>query len=287
MVDLSIVIVSYNTQDITAKCIRSLLTSLQTTPQVTFEIIVVDNNSQDGSLETLEKLPVHLISLPENVGFGRANNRGVAVSQGMYVLYLNSDVIIDKVDFEAVLNYLDAQKEIGVLTVKVNLLKNGIDPASHRGFPTLWRSFCYFTGLERFLGRFRPLQGIFGGYHLLQYNLDEVHEIDSPTGAFYLTRKEILDKIGGFDEKFFMYGEDLDLSFRIKELGYKIVYYPYYYVTHLKYSSGLKQAKTTVRTNTRKHFYEAMQIFYDKHYSKLHPGFVNSFVRLIIDLKQR
>lgn len=285
MVDLSVIIISFNTREITAKSIDSLVTSLQSS-RISYEIIVVDNASTDGSLDMLHSKPVRVLALPENLGFGKANNRGVAISQGKYILYLNSDVIIDHVDFADVLKYMDDNRDIGVLTVKVNLLKNGIDPASHRGFPTLWRSFTYFSGLEKTLGRFSAFKKLFGGYHLLQHDLQSVHEIDSPTGAFYLTRKEILDTVGGFDEKFFMYGEDLDLSFRIKEAGYKIMYFPKYMVTHLKHASGLRQETNTIRNKTKKHFYEAMRIFYDKHYARRYPPVVNGLVHMVIDLKK-
>ena len=106
---------------------------------------------------------------------------------------------------------MEQDSSIGVMTVKVVLPDGSLDPASHRGFPTIWRSFSYYSGLEKVFGKLPFLNRAFGGYHLTYENLKKRHEIDSPTGAFYLTRKETFDKVNGFDESFFMYGEDLDL----------------------------------------------------------------------------
>ncbi len=285
---LSIIILSYNTKDITLKCLRSVYQSLNTDS----EVIVVDNASTDGSKETLADFGhgrdnFRLIENKKNLGYPAGNNQAIKVAHGQYILLLNSDVIIKELNFDKVLNYLDENKNIGVLTVKV-LLNNGqIDPASHRGFPTIWNSFCYFLKLEKLFSRVPFLNKVFCGYHLTWNNLNSIHEIDSPNGAFYLTRKDILDKIGGFDEHFFMYGEDLDLSYRIKRLGYKIVYYPHYQVTHLKYVSGLKKDDIVTKKTTKKYFFEAMKIFYQKHYASYSPTLLNKLIYFFIELKYR
>lgn len=289
--NLSIVIISYNTEKITRNCIESVVESINN--KIDYEIVVVDNASTDGSVEKIKNLVqiipsnnLKIIENRENVGFGRANNQGVKNAKGKYVLFLNSDVVIDKVDFQELMTYLDKNVDIGALTVKVRLINNQIDPASHRGFPTLWRSFCFFSGLEGTFGDVYFLKKIFGGYHLLHNNFNTIHEIDSPSGAFFLIRTELFRKLGGFDDKFFMYGEDLDLAYRIKEQGYKIIYYPKWSVTHLKYQSGLQKDLKTKAT-IKRHFYKAMKIFYKKHYEKQYFWFLNKLIYHFIDLKEK
>jgi GT2 family glycosyltransferase len=116
--------------------------------------------------------------------------------------------------------------------------------------------------------------------------MKSIHEIDSPSGAFFLMKKPIIDKVGGFDERFFMYGEDLDLALRIREAGFKIDYYPHLKITHLKYRSGLNSGRET-STRTRSHFYQAMKLFFQKHYSLSYPGWFNGLVLRTIDMLAR
>ncbi len=298
MPDISIIILSYNTQSITKRCLTTVIKSVASQKDLEAEIIVVDNGSQDGSVEMIKKiqnskfktqndnLKLKTIFNTKNVGYPKGNNQGLEVAEGKYVLFLNSDVIIAELNFKDILNYLDKHQEVGVLTVKVNLPTGTIDPASHRGFPTPWNSICYFLRLEKLLGRVGSLGKLCGGYHLTGLDLDTIHEIDSPSGAFYLTRKEILKKTGGFDEDFFMYGEDLDLSYRIKENGYKVIYFPRYAVTHLKHVSGLKTNDQETRNKTKGYFYKAMKIFYKKHYEAHNPWFLNMCVYFFIKLKE-
>ncbi|MDP3974570.1 MAG: glycosyltransferase family 2 protein, partial [bacterium] len=249
MPDLSVIVLSYNTNKLTANTLLKLYNSLKKS-RVKSEIIVVDNGSIDDSVEMIkrfkearsnENIIIKTIFNKKNLGFPKGNNQGIKISAGRNILFLNSDVLIDDMDWNQLLSYFESRKDVGVLTVKIMLTNNKIDPASHRGFPTVWNSFCYFSKLERVFGKIPGINRLFGGYHITYKSLNKIHEIDSPSGAFYLTRKKILDTIDGFDDKtFFLYGEDIDLSFRIKELGYKILYYPKYSVLHLKSVSGLK-----------------------------------------------
>lgn len=298
MVDLSIIIVSYNTCELIKQCIDALLSSLKSTPALPVEIIIVDNGSTDESVEMLKKytLPISLhtknvtfrtIFNSENLGFSKANNMALEQASGTYILFLNSDVLIQDVNFEDLIYYLNKNPEVGVLTVKVTLPDGHVDWASHRGTPTLWRSFAYFTKLEKLFAHIPKVTKIFGGYHLKYLDINTIHEIDSPSGAFYLTRKNILDKTNGFDTRFFMYGEDLDLSHRIKEMGFKIIYYPLFTVLHLKYKSGIKRGIKKTETNTRNYFYEAMKIFYDKHFGAQNSHMKNRLVHFFIDLKKK
>lgn len=286
--DVSIVVVSYNTEKLTRDTLDAVQRSLKQTPDLSYEIIVVDNASSDNSPAMLKKRKdITFVQSKKNVGFGAGNNIGIQKAKGRYVLLLNSDVIADSVDFKQLVSYMDTHEDVGGLTVRVELPNGEIDPASHRGFPTLWRSFTYFSKLHLLTHNIPLLNKAFGGYHLADRNLNKVHEIDSPTAAFYLIRGNLLKKINGFDEDYFMYGEDLDLSMRIKQLGYSILYYPKYTVVHLKHQSGLKTKKKRTQSVTTFHFYNAMKIFYDKHYASKNIALINWFVHRAIDLKYR
>lgn len=299
MKDLSIIILSYNTKNITKKCIETLLQSLHFSPRLRVEIIIVDNGSIDGSVEMLKQLKSQKLKVKspeiefkiilnsENLGFAKANNEALVIANGKYILFLNSDVLVQDVNFEDLIYYMDKNPDVGVLTVRVRLPSGKIDMASHRGFPTVWSSFTYFTKLEAVFKKAPKFSKIFGGYHLTHLDLNTIHDIDSPSGAFYFTRKSILDKMHGFDTKFFMYGEDLDLSYRIKKLGYKIIYYPLFTVTHLKYRSGFKKGIKKTEDKTKNHFYKAMRVFYDKHFSHKNGKIINKLVHFFIRLKQK
>ncbi len=289
--DVSVVIVSYNTKDLTLQCITKLQKAL-TKSNLQSEVIIVDNNSHDGSQEELRKIAnnrdIKVLCNVDNSGYGKANNLGVALSEGRYILYLNSDVLVpEELNFKALIKDMDLHPLYGALTVRVQLPSGQIDPASHRGFPTVWRSFCYYAGLEKLTSRIPILNKIFGGYHLTHLPLNTKHEIDSPTGAFFLVKKDILDTLKGFDEAFFMYGEDIDLAYRIKRLGYSIIYDPVYTILHLKYQSGLKKTNDTkAQKKTHSYFYNSMVIFYKKHYEKHYPKWISSLVYSAIEWKK-
>ena len=291
MIPLSIIIVSFNTKEIIKKCLLSIKANFAKYP-INYEIIVVDNDSHDGTVEFLLDLKkkqknLHIFLNKANLGFGKANNIGLKKSKGKYILYLNSDAMISDIDFRDLIRVMEMENNIGALTVKVVLSNGEIDPASHRGFPTLWNSFTYFLGLERLFFYVPLLNKIFGGYHLVNLNLNNIHQVDVITGAFLLSKKEILDKIGGFDEDYFAYGEDIEMAFQIKKLGYKIIYYPLWNVLHLKSVSGLKKKRNeVVRKRTSAHFFDSMKIFYNKHYSQNHFWLINKLVFLAIDYKK-
>lgn len=290
MIKLSIIIVSYNTKEILNRCLQSLTNNLSRIKEFKTEVIIVDNNSTDGTksmLQNFQGKATKIIFNKENVGYGKANNQGVQIASGDYILFLNSDVIVGKINFSKIIDYINRNLQVGVVTVKVKLSNGKIDPACHRGFPTLWRSFCYYVGLEKLFGFWPILGQVFGGYHLSFLNKKIIHEIDSPTGAFYLIRKEIFNKIGGFDETFFFYGEDLDLSFQVKKLGYQVIFYPDEEVLHLKYQSGLKGKDLNHRKKIKKYFNHAMKLFYQKNYANSNPKLINSLVYFLIDLKTK
>ena len=276
------------------------------------EVIVVDNGSTDGSAEYLQKLQItnskiqtsskfqtsnikHQTSFKvvfsnKNLGFAGGNNLGLKKARGEFILFLNSDTRIKKQALVKVVDYLSSHDKAGALTPKTELFSGGMDPDCHRGFPTPWASITYFLGLEALF----PKSKIFGQYHQLYLDLDKIHEIDAGFGTFLLTRKKIMDELGGWDEEYFFYGEDLDLFYRIKQLGYKVIFYPQVLVTHYKGGSsglrkesrkmGIKVDKKT-RVKTAQASVKAMEIFYRKFYKEKYPSWLTFLVILGIKAK--
>lgn len=269
---VTVSIVNYNAGTHLLDCLESLE---KISDEVDMEVVVVDNASVDDSIDQAKKkFPnVSFILNKENFGFGKAHNQVLRLLSTEYVLVLNPDIVIEKGVLKKIFEYMDEHKDVGAITPKVVFENGKIDLTAHRGFPTPWASMLYFLGDD-------------SKYHLSKENLNEIHEVDAITGAFLLTRKSILDKVGVFDEDYFMYAEDIDLCYRIKQAGYKVVYFPEVEVLHYKgISSGLKkltQGKSSATLETRQRslnwFYKTMLIFYDKHYKNKYPFFVNWLV---------
>jgi GT2 family glycosyltransferase len=288
MKDISIVILSYNTRDTTIRCIETLEKSLLQSKNVKSEIIIVDNSSSDGSVMAINQIknkghiPKSFFPLNKNIGFTGGNNFGASKASGEFILFLNSDVFIEDVSWKKLILFLKSDDTIAALTVRVNLPNGSLDKASHRGVPTLWNSFCYFAKLEQITKDIPRVNKLFGGYHLAHLDLSTRHQVASVSGAFLLTRRKVFEDISGFDEEFFMYGEDLDLAYRIRESGYKIFYCPEYSVTHLKYQSGKRGTKEGQKI-ARYHFFKSMKIFYNKHFLSKYSSIVSYFVNLIFN----
>lgn len=278
---LSVIIVTHNNQELVLKLLSSLKEAAQNCP-LAIETIIVDNASQDETVKLVRHSypSVRLIQNPENFGFAVANNIGIRTSGGEFILLLNSDTLLHAYSLQKTIAYLNDHKEVGVLTCKVVLEDGKLDPACHRGFPTPWASLTYLLGLETIF----PHIKLFSGYHKWYQDLNSTHEIDSPSGAFYLTKKKVLQEVGLLDEDFFMYGEDLDLSFRIKQAGWKIVYFPFAHVTHLKNRSGILSQSQEIKLRTLNSFYDSMLIFYHKHYKKSYPRAINYIVSITVAL---
>lgn len=269
--ELSIIIVNYNTRDLTTQTIESVINTLKS--NVDYEIILVDNNSTDGSIEFLESnfSQIKIIKNTCNLGFSKANNTAIKQSKGNYVLLLNSDTIVLENCLEECVTYMEKNKDIGVLGCKL-LLENGeLDHACKRGFPKPEASLFYLLKLNRIF----PENKKFGQYTMGYLNEDEVNEVDSLTGAFMMLRREIISEVGLLDEDFFMYGEDLDWCFRIKEAGWKVVYYPKAKIIHYKGGSSKKKGFKTIYE-----FHRAMLLFYNKHYISRYNILVTSSVYL-------
>src|SRR3972149_9447955 len=165
--DLSIIIVSFNTVKVTARCLKSLKSNFSKYKDVSYEVIVVDNGSVDESVEMLEEegrkwSNLKIVLSKKNIGYGKGNNLGVAKSKGEYILYLNSDAIVTDIDFADLIHIFRYDPKVGALTVKVMLTNGQVDPASHRGIPTPWASLSYFLGLEKMFGRVPFVSRFFG-----------------------------------------------------------------------------------------------------------------------------
>ncbi|MGL5676636.1 MAG: glycosyltransferase family 2 protein [Cellulosilyticaceae bacterium] len=268
---LSIIIVNYNTYDLTKQTIESVQEQQLAWP---YEIMLVDNASADGSIEALQEDFRGLIAQGivkvfcngDNLGFSKANNIGIRESKGKYVLLLNSDTYLAEGALEKCMAYIEAanreQIKVGALGCKIVLPDGTLDHACKRGFPTPQASLYYFLGLHKK----NPQK--YGAYMASHLGEDQVGEVECLMGAFMLMPRSVLNHVGFLDEDFFMYGEDIDLCYRIGEGGYRIVYYPEAQLIHYKGGSSKKR-----RTKIIYDFHDAMWLFYKKHYKvKYHRG---------------
>lgn len=269
---LTVVIVNYNVEHFLEQC---LLSVRQASKNVAVEVFVVDNISVDGSVEMVkEKFPeVHLIENKDNVGFSRANNQAIRIAKGEYVLLLNPDTVVEEDTFEKVVEFMDANPNAGGLGVKMIDGKGVFLPESKRGLPTPSVAFYKIFGLSNIFPRSKR----FGKYHLGFLDKDETNEIEILSGAFMLMRKKALDKVGLLDEEFFMYGEDIDLSYRIILGGYKNYYFPETKIIHYKGESTKKSSVNYVFV-----FYNAMIIFAKKHFSQSHANTFSFLIKIAI-----
>jgi hypothetical protein len=257
--DLSIVIVNFNTRELTKQTIDAVCA---TTKNISYEIIVADNStSKKDSYDRADDRVKLLADLPNN-GFGNACNIGASKAIGRYVLFLNSDTIMQPGTLDKCVAYLDSHSDVGCLGIKTVLADGSFDHGCKRGFPTPWNSLCYVLGLDRLFKNNKK----FGGYRLSYLSNDKTWEVDSVSGAFMMIPRAILTKTGGFDESIFMYGEDIDLCYRIKLMGFKVVYYSDVFMIHLKGQSGLNTKNKVVI----KHFHNGLRVFYDKYYKEKH-----------------
>src|SRR5690554_1758556 len=266
--ELSVIIVNYNVKHFLEQCLHAVVKASE---NIQTEIFVVDNNSVDGSAQLIhDKFPaVHFIANQQNVGFSRANNQAIRQAHGKYILLLNPDTVVEENTFSKVIQFMDKHPDAGGVGVKMIDGKGNFLPESKRGLPTSWVAFCKMFGLSALFPRSRK----FGRYHLSYLSKNEIHEVDVLAGAFMMLRKETLDKVGLLDETFFMYGEDIDLSYRITRGGYKNYYYPKTTIIHYKGESTKKGTLNYVKV-----FYSAMIIFARKHFSS---GKANTFSFLL------
>lgn len=284
---LSIIIVSYNGKEYLKKCLDSIFKSNLSD----FEVIVVDNASSDETSEMLKKLNYNFnfIQNKKNIGFSKANNIGVNNSSGEYLLFLNPDTEVSRETLDTLIKFMDSQEDAGCATCKVLLPNGKMDDSCHRGHPTPWNAFCFFSGLEQLF----PKSRIFSGYHMGWENLNKTHAIHACAGSFMLVRRKAGEEIGWWDEDYFFYGEDLDFCMELEKKGWKIYFIPDVSIVHYKgISSGIKKVSkgiTTADRETRvfatKHRFLAMKILYNKQYRDIYPKVLTWLVYKFIDIK--
>lgn len=277
-IKLSVIILNYNTADLLSSCLSAVLAS-KGFERGQLEVIAVDNNSSDNSVEMVMKdyPAVKLIRNERNLGFSAGNNTGIKVARGKFLLLLNSDTLVEPDVLIGVLKMMESDASIGAATCLLQTGDGKLDPASHRGFPTPWNSLSYFLGLEKLF----PGSRLFGGYHQGWKNLRVPHDVDCISAAFMMIRAQVIEKVGFLDEKFFMYGEDIDWCLRIKNAGYRILFYPGVKTLHLKRRSGREQTRDRdLRKRTQNMFLDSMWQFYEKHYLGKYPLLLNWLVKI-------
>jgi N-acetylglucosaminyl-diphospho-decaprenol L-rhamnosyltransferase len=283
MLDLVIVIVNYNVCALLQRCLESLLAAQG---DLRLALCVVDNSSSDGSVEMVRgRFPqVKLISNRDNVGYPAANNQGLAAlgvtaktpaQQARYALLLNPDTELPAGALAELVTYMDTHPDVGIVGPKLVLPDGRLDPACRRAFPTPAVSFYRMAGLSRLFPRSRR----FGRYNMTFLDENQTAEVDSVVGAFMLVRTAALEGVGLMDDRFWMYGEDLDWAKRIKDAGWRVVYHPAVTVLHVKRASSRQNPRAQLE------FYRAMLIFYYKHYHQQTSFLLHWLVLLAVLVK--
>lgn len=273
-IDLSVVILNYNTIPLTRECLKTVLASKLAA--FNMEVIVCDNGSTDGSVRMIKKeFPgVLLVENKKNLGFAAGNNPGVKRASGRYVLLLNTDTEVPTATLAMMIAFMDKTPSAGAATCRLLLPDGSMDPACHRGFPTPWVAFTYLAKMEKLF----PKTKAFGEYHQQYKDFSTIHEVDCISGAFFMVRREVIEKVGLLDEDYFMYGEDIDWSYRIRENGWKIMYNPTVTILHKKKQSGRANILKKRRVTTEIYFHKYNWLFYKKHYEKKYGSVLTFFV---------
>jgi GT2 family glycosyltransferase len=272
--ELAVVILNYNTHDL----LRDCLNSLQAQSGLNVSVCVVDNASTDGSVDVVacEFPDVRLIRNTTNAGFSSGNNLGLSEygfpdrARARYAMLLNPDTVVPPDALRKMVEFADANLDVGVVGPKLLLMDGTLDKACRRSFPTPEVSFYRFTGLNKLF----PRSPRFGRYNMTFLDEDQQADVDSCVGACMLVRAEAIQKAGLLDEQFFMYGEDLDWCLRIKQHGYRVIYYPSVVVHHVKRAASRASRKAQYE------FQRAMWLFYRKHYRASTPWPMDALVRL-------
>ena len=267
---LSIIIVNYNVKCFLEQCLCSVINA---SGDIDVEIIVVDNNSTDGSKGFFKGrfANVKFIWSPENAGFSKANNLALKEARGEFILFLNPDTILPEDCLEKCIAFFQQQNDMGALGLRMIDGSGTYLKESKRAFPSPFTSLFKLSGLTALF----PSSKIFARYYLGQLDQNKNHEVDVLAGAFMMIKKTVLDTTGGFDERFFMYGEDIDLSYRIQKAGFKNIYFSESTIIHFKGESTKRGSLNYVRL-----FYGAMNLFVKKHYSSGFALFFNVIIRV-------
>jgi len=258
MLDLSIIVVNWNGKDLLAKCLQSVDSTVK---KITYETYVVDNASTDGSQDMLRRdFPnVKLIANTDNVGFATANNQAMKVAAGRYVLLLNSDAFVKENTLDYMVKFMDEHPDVGMSSCKL-VYEDGSLQRSCATFPTLATEFFIALGLDKIF----PRSPLFGKYLMTNWNYDDTRQVDVIMGAFMLTRRELIAKVGPMDEAFFMYSEEVDWCYRFKQAGAKVYFCPDVEAIHLWGGSS-----KAVKIESLLRLYKARVQFFRKHYGRL------------------
>lgn len=260
---LSIIFVLYNSRDVIETALDAVFASRV---DFDYEVVIVDNASPDDSVELIKHkyltrpeiaAKMKLILNPQNDGFGIGNNLGMKEASGDYILLLNTDTKVEPDNLQIMVNFMDTRPDVGAATCKLIMANGEIDKASRRAEPNLVRSFFRLFGLQKLFPR------IFGGYNMMHKDPNEESEIESCSGAYLMMSRAAYERTGGFDERFFMYAEDLDLCRSIREAGFKVWWYPKTACVHYRGQSTKKTPQKMLFA-----FYDAMWIYYKKWYSR-------------------
>ena len=254
--DVSVIIVNYNVRDFLHQSLLSLQKALK---GIRSEIFVVDNASDDGSAEMVRRrFPrIRLIANTANLGFAKANNIAIKKARGKFLLLINPDTIVQEDTIRVMVDFLQSHPDVGLAGCKILNPDGSFQPACRRGFPTPWVAFTKIFGLSIVF----PKSKLFGKYNLTYLNTEETYPVDAVSGSFMMVRKEICEHVGGLDESYFMYGEDLDWCYRIREAGWRIYYVHSTQIIHYKGESTRRSSLDEIRT-----FYNAMHLFVEKHF---------------------
>ncbi|MEK6650619.1 MAG: glycosyltransferase [Bacteroidota bacterium] len=256
-VDVSVIIVNYNVREYLANALESLRPALR---GIRSEVIVVDNASTDGSVAMLRRsFPrVHLIASPENLGFARANNLALRKARGRHLLLLNPDTVVQEDTVRVMLAYLEAHPDVGLAGCKILNPDGTFQLAARRSIPTPWIAATRILGLSRLF----PGSTVFGRYNLTYRSTEETYDVDAVSGSFMFVRRDVVEGVGGLDERFFMYGEDLDWCYRIGQAGWRVRYVHSTSIIHYKGESTRRSSLDELDT-----FYHAMRLFVEKHFT--------------------
>ncbi|PID60883.1 MAG: glycosyl transferase [Ignavibacteriae bacterium] len=274
MIDLSIIIVNYNVKEFLINLLESIKPAVK---NISSEIIVVDNNSDDNSISLVNKKFPSVITIEnkENIGFGKANNQALEIAKGKYLLLINPDTIVKENTFSVMIDFMKKNLDVGLAGCKVLNPDGSLQLACRRSFPGPWVSFTKIAGLSKIF----PNSRIFAKYNLTYLDENKNYEVDAISGSFMFLRKKVYDKVGGFDPDFFMYGEDLDLCYRVQKAGHKVFYLSETEIIHYK-GESTKRSKI----DETKIFYNAMHLFVKKHFSS--SVFTEAILQLGIILRK-
>lgn len=278
---VSVIIVNYNSGDFLKRCVLSVLEG----NEAPIQVIVVDNASNDDSIRSVSELPIEVIRLKSNVGFAKANNIGVRKADGKYVLLLNPDTYCSPGAIDRMLELMEASPEYAAAGCQLLLPDGGIDPPCKRALPSITNAFFHLI-----LGPVRRRKGtrILQGYSEVYPNNEGVYEVECISGAFMFIRTDVYNSLGGLDERFFMYGEDIDICYRMHRKGYKILYAGSIKVIHYRGQCSKVRVKQRLKRDPRTidAFHRAMIIYYKKHLEQAHGRVMNSLVLGAIHLRR-